>query len=225
RTAGRPADERGGGRMSLMAARADEPAAEPRVRVFDDHEAPADPLALAHLNDVLADADLAAPAVVLPDFHQKSNMEMPSSIAVATEGTIRPILTSASVNCGMALVTLETERPAPAAVAAFYRRVRETHPFPPSYRRDLTTHEVVRCAAEGGAFAADRFGVDPSVLDNVEEGGRLDVERFGGIARVRRELPWSVKQLSRIRFGTIGPSNHFVELQEVEEIFDPEAAS
>ena len=27
-------------------------------------------------------------------------------------------------------------------------------------------------------------------------------------------------QLSRIRFGTIGPSNHFIELQEVEEIFD-----
>jgi tRNA-splicing ligase RtcB (3'-phosphate/5'-hydroxy nucleic acid ligase) len=33
-----------------------------------------------------------------------------------------------------------------------------------------------------------------------------------------------VRQLSRIRFGTIGPSNHFIELQEVDEIFDPEAA-
>jgi RNA-splicing ligase RtcB len=32
-------------------------------------------------------------------------------------------------------------------------------------------------------------------------------------------------QLSRIRFGTVGPSTHFVELQEVEEIFDPEAAA
>src|SRR5205823_6248990 len=32
------------------------------------------------------------------------------------------------------------------------------------------------------------------------------------------------KQLSRIRFGTIGPSNHFIELQEVEEVLDPEAA-
>ena len=33
------------------------------------------------------------------------------------------------------------------------------------------------------------------------------------------------KQLSRIRFGTIGPSNHFVELQQVEEILDPDAAA
>ncbi len=42
---------------------------------------------------------------------------------------------------------------------------------------------------------------------------------------MRRELPWSVKQLSRIRFATIGPSNHFIELQEVEEILDPRAAA
>ena len=50
------------------------------------------------------------------------------------------------------------------------------------------------------------------------------MERYGGIERVRRELPWSVLQLSRIRFGTIGPSNHFAELQEVEEILDGHAA-
>ena len=34
---------------------------------------------------------------------------MPSSIAVATLGTIRPEFTSASVNCGMALLTLDTD--------------------------------------------------------------------------------------------------------------------
>jgi len=31
-------------------------------------------------------------------------------------------------------------------------------------------------------------------------------------------------QLSRIRFGTVGPSTHFVELQQVEEVLDQEAA-
>jgi hypothetical protein len=38
-------------------------------------------------------------------------------------------------------------------------------------------------------------------------------------------LPWSVKQLSRIRFATIGKSNHFIELQEVEEVYDDAVAS
>ena len=30
---------------------------------------------------------------------------------------------------------------------------------------------------------------------------------------------------ARLRFGTVGPSNHFVELQQVEEILDDEAAA
>jgi RNA-splicing ligase RtcB len=195
------------------------------VTVLESSAAPADPLALAQLEDGVAGADLAAPPVALPDFHLKGDKEMPSSIAVATRETVRPTLTSASLNCGMALIALDAERPGTEAVTRFYNRIRERYPYPPTYRRDLTPSEVVRCAADGADFAAERFGVDPAELDRVEEGGRVDVEPFGGAERVRRELPWSVKQLSRIRFGTIGPSNHFIELQEVEEVLDPDAAA
>ena len=38
-------------------------------------------------------------------------MELPSSVAVATSGTIRPDLTSSSVNCGMALIAVDSEVP------------------------------------------------------------------------------------------------------------------
>ena len=194
------------------------------LRVLDSVDCPADPAALARLREGLAEADLAAPPVALPDLHLKGDKEMPSSIAVATTSTIRPTLTSASVNCGMTLIATDLPRPDAAAVTDFYRRVRERYPYPTTYRRDLTSEEVVRCAAEGGDYAVERFGIDRTELDRVEEGGRLDVGRYGGLERVRRELPWSVLQLSRIRFGTIGPSNHFAELQEVEEILDPRAA-
>ena len=194
------------------------------LTILDSSDAPAEPRAVSTLRDGVASADLAAPAVVLPDFHHKGDKEMPSSIAVATEGTIRPTYTSASLNCGMALIALDLERPGDATVGDFYSRVRERFPYPPSYRPNLSREEVMRCAAEGSGFAVERWAVDPAELDRVEEGGRLDVERFGGLERVRRELPWSVLQLSRIRFGTIGKSNHFIELQEVEEVIDPHAA-
>jgi RNA-splicing ligase RtcB len=212
--------------VGVSAARPDidQGAEQRRARVFDGTDSPADPFALAVLEDGLAQADLAAPPVALPDFHHKGDKEMPSSIAVATRETIRPTCTSASVNCGMALVALETERPSKAAIVDFFSRVRARYPYPPTYRPNLSRAEVVRCAAEGSRFAVDRFDIDPAELDAVEEGGRLEVERFGGSDRVRRELPWSVLQLSRIRFGTIGPSNHFIELQEVEEVLDSEAA-
>ncbi|HSD01543.1 MAG TPA: RtcB family protein [Gaiellales bacterium] len=195
------------------------------VRVFDSPDLPADPVGLGVLAAGVRGADLAAPAIALPDFHFKADKEMPSSIAVATRSTIRPTCSSASLNCGMSLVALDVERPSNEAVADFFRRFRERYPYPPGSRRDLTEREVVRAAADGAAFAVERFGVSGDDVARVELGGRLDVDRFGGAERVRRELPWSVRQVSRMRFGTIGPSNHFVELQEVVDVFDPWAAA
>jgi tRNA-splicing ligase RtcB len=196
-----------------------------RPRIFDSRDHPVRLDSLALLNSGIENVDLAAPAVFLPDFYHKKLMEMPSSIAVATRETIRPVFTSAALNCGMALVAFDIDKPGETAIRSFYDGVRSTYPYPPKYKPVLTAPEVLRCAVEGARFAVDRYGLDPSELDHIEEGGCLDVERYGGAPRVRRELSWMATQLSRIRFGTVGPSTHFVELQQVEEVFDPEAAA
>ena len=195
----------------------------PRIFASADHEASGKTLQV--LEAELKDADLVAPPVILPDFYHKHNMEMPSSIAVATRNSIRPTLTSASVNCGMALITFDSGRPSTDQIARFYDRVKKNYPFPPTRRLDLTFDEVLQCAVDGGEFAIDRWGIDPAELLRVEMGGKLDLEGFGGRARVREEIPWLLLQLSRMRFGTIGKSNHFIELQQVEEIFDKDAAA
>jgi RNA-splicing ligase RtcB len=196
-----------------------------RSQIFDSPELPADPEVLAELYAQVADADLAAPPVVLPDFHHKSRMELPSSVAVATLGTIRPTLTSASVNCGMALLTLDMDRPHRAGIEEFYRRVRERYPYPTRNRSELTSKEVRRAATDGARFAGERWQVDDRDLERIEEFGRLDLDRYGGADRLLRELPGLVFQLARLRFGTVGPSNHFIELQEVEEVLDEPTAA
>jgi RNA-splicing ligase RtcB len=150
---------------------------------------------------------------------------MPSSIAVATRGAIRPTLTDAALNCGMALATLDVDRPPVAAITEFYRRIRERYPQPPRWSRELTRAEVLDAAVQGADFAADRFGIEPRDIDRVEEYGRLDTERYGGAVSARRELPWICVQMARLRFGYIGPSTHFLELQQVEEVLDEPAAS
>ena len=195
------------------------------ARVFDGPDLPADPGVLAEVDAQVAGADLAAPPVVLPDFHHKSTMELPSSVAVATAGTIRPTLTSASVNCGMALLALDSDRPGERGIVEFYRRIRERYPYPAGTRRELSAADVRRAAVDGSRFAAQRYGVDGDELDRVEESGRIDLARYGGAERLCRELPRLAFQLARLRFGTVGPSNHFVELQQVEEVFDPPAAA
>jgi tRNA-splicing ligase RtcB (3'-phosphate/5'-hydroxy nucleic acid ligase) len=121
----------------------------------------------------------------------------------------------------MALIALDMEPPGPAAVADFFRRVRERYPWPPRARPTLRRAEVLACAGQGGRFAVDRFGATPEDLERVELGGRIAVDP----ERLRRELPWLLVQLARMRFGTVGPSNHFVELQRVEEVLDPIAAA
>ncbi|HEX9554287.1 MAG TPA: RtcB family protein [Streptosporangiaceae bacterium] len=193
--------------------------------VFDSAQIPVAPEALADLCGAVDGADLAAPPVVLPDFHHKSTMEIPSSVAVATRGSIRPTLTSASVNCGMTLMAFDTDRPSRAAIEQFYRRVRERFPYPPGRRTELSAHDVLSCATEGAPFAARRFGIEAPNLERVEEYGALDLDRWDGADRLRRELPALVLQLARLRFGTVGPTNHFIEMQEVEEILDPDKAA
>ena len=195
-----------------------------RIRIFDSRELPADAQALEQLDKGTRDLDLVAPPVVLPDFHHKRKLEMPSSVAVATANTIRPTLTSSSVNCGMALIALDGARPDDAAMTQFFQAVRERFPYPKGNRRDLTRREVVAAATEGAAFAQDRWGAHDEDLSRIEEGGRLDLEPYGGARRLTKEIPSLAFQLARIRFGSIGPSNHFVELQTVEEVLDPEAA-
>ena len=192
--------------------------------VFDSAAAPADEALIERLGEGTQGADLAAPPVVLPDFCHKTKSEMPSSIAVATQGAIRPTLTDAALNCGMALVTLDVDRPSPAAVTDFYRQVAEQFPNPPTWRRDLKHGEVLRAATEGADFAAERYDLSSAELDRVEERGRLDIDALGGARQAKKDLPWLVVQMGRLRFGAIGPSTHFLELQEVEEILDPDAA-
>jgi tRNA-splicing ligase RtcB len=194
------------------------------ARVFDSLDAPADPEALSTLNRATAQADLAAAPVVLPDFHHKHDLEMPSSIAVATLGTIRPEFTSASVNCGMALLALDMDIPGETALRRFFDEIRRRYPHPPSWRRELSVDDVLSCAEQGAEFGVERYGLHPEALERFEEGGRLELDRYGGVQRLRRELPALSFQLARLRFGSIGPSNHFVELQMVDEILDPYAA-
>jgi len=210
--------------VNVIAAEPYAPDPDPGVRVFDSRDAPADRDGLARLAERVRGADLAAPPVALPDFHHEGGMEAPCSTAVATRETIRPTLVNASVNCGMALIALDAEPPGTAAISEFYRRIRERLPHPSGVRPRVSGKDVLRASVEGAAFAVDRWGVDPAELSRVEESGRVPVEPHGGPDGVRRELPWLVRQLSRLQFGTVGPTNHFVELQRVEEVFDPVAA-
>jgi len=205
--------------------RPDRPDEACEATVFEGPQVIADRTTLADMSARMGSYDLAAPPVVLPDFHHKKKMETPSSVAVATVESVRPTLTSSSVNCGMALIALDCDQPSDQAITDFYRGVVERYPYPPTRRLELTHREVAAAATEGAEFAVGRYGVDAGQLERVEEGGRIDLEQYGGAARFLKELPSLALHFARMRFGTVGPSNHFVELQVVEDVIDEQAAA
>jgi tRNA-splicing ligase RtcB len=198
------------------------------VRIIGEgrHEVAEAPL--AHLQQIAReDGLLAAPAVVLPDFHHKNSQEMPSSVAVATRTHIVPHFTASSVNCGMALLStgLDVEDLSPKLLDSFIDHVKLRAPHPMPLKAALSRREVFRAAREGASFAIERYGLDPEQIKAVEHRGRLDLEEGTDERILRRFAPRLTAEASRYRFGGVGPGNHFIEVQVCHEVLDPVAAA
>ncbi len=194
--------------------------------MFDDASLlPADPDALAALGRQVGGADLAAPPVVLPTSTTSRKMELPVQRRGRDHGDdpARPDQLVGQLRDGADRGGLRgARRPRGRALHAGGAGALPL-PDPRPARPDRA--EVVRAAADGAEFGVERWDAPPEDLERIEEGGRLDLERYGGIDRLVAELPGLAWQLARFRFGTVGPSNHFVELQRVEEVLDPERAA
>ncbi|MCR4392103.1 MAG: RtcB family protein [Candidatus Acetothermia bacterium] len=81
----------------------------------------------------------------------------------------------------------------------------------------LTVAEIDEVLKKGAKFALERgFGI-PEDLEYVEEGGRMDGADPAAVSPKAKE-----RQFRQV--GTLGSGNHYLEVQFVEEVYDPEAA-
>lgn len=85
-------------------------------------------------------------------------------------------------------------------------------------RITLDAREMDEMLAGGAAWAVERGWGEAEDLPRIEEGGRMAGAR-----------PYCVsgraKERQRHEMGTLGSGNHYLELQVVEEVFDPAAAA
>ncbi|HXI04149.1 MAG TPA: RtcB family protein [Candidatus Saccharimonadales bacterium] len=180
---------------------------------------------LSRLRDIAGLPFVRGPVVALGDVHWKPRMETPSSTATATEGEIVLGLSSSSQNCGMTVLSTPfgaEEAGEHSFLVRLMTRIREA--IPRSRREPIITRdEAIGFALGGAAAAGRRYGLDPAVLEGIEEGGSL----FGPGGADRDELLSAVDEAAlekgRLSFAFIGGGNHFLEVQAVEEILDQEA--
>ena len=179
-------------------------------------QAPQQVANVAHLPGVLGHA------MAMPDIHWGYGFPIGGVAGIdAEEGVISPGGVGYDINCGVRLVRTrlvreEVEGVLPSLVERMFRNVPSGVGSQGKLR--LSKQELRAVLREGPAWTVNRgFGWKED-LEHTEQRGCIE----GGDpnALSSRALERGLPQL-----GTLGGGNHFLEIQEVETVFEPEAAS
>jgi tRNA-splicing ligase RtcB len=81
----------------------------------------------------------------------------------------------------------------------------------------LSVSELDQALSGGAQWAVERGWGEPEDLTRIEEGGRMEGADPSSVSRRAKE-----RQLHEV--GSLGSGNHYLELQAVDRVFDPEAA-
>jgi len=162
-------------------------------------------------------------AIALPDAHWGYGAPIGCVFATDPEsgGIISPGAVGFDVNCGMRLVktNLGAKEVLPKIqdlVESLFREV-PTGVGARGFLK-LTPKELDEVIVEGASWAVKSGFGWPKDLENIEEKGMIEGADPSKISQRAKE-----RGLSQL--GTLGSGNHYLEIQKVEEIFDPYVAS
>jgi tRNA-splicing ligase RtcB len=159
--------------------------------------------------------------MAMPDFHQGYGFPIGGVAAMRRDtGVISPGGVGYDINCGVRLLGTHLERKEVAPylrdlTAALYRAC-------PSGvggkgRERVSGRELDKLLTQGAKWALKRGLARPEDLAHTEEGGCLpgaDPSKVSARAKER----------GRPQVGSLGAGNHFIEVDVVDEIYDPQAA-
>jgi tRNA-splicing ligase RtcB len=194
------------------------------ARVFADPgllEAISGDRSLEQLANVATLPGIVEAALAMPDIHQGYGFPVGGVAAMELpDGVVSPGGVGYDINCGVRLLALPLSEPELGG------------------RREPLVHEISR-AVPAGAGKHGPLVLSSEELDRVlRDGPRAlvargigrddDLERTESGGRLPGADPAAVSarahERGRGQLGTMGAGNHFVELQRVESILDPEAA-
>ncbi len=158
----------------------------------------------------------------MPDVHEGYGFPVGGVAAMeADDGVISPGGVGYDINCGVRLLAsdldLSAARPQLEAVVHDLSRSIPSGPGR-NPQLDLAAADLDRVLDDGCALLLERGLALPEDLPNTEAGGRLPAARSACVSA-------KAKQRGHNQLGTIGSGNHFVEVQVVDEVFDPAAAA
>lgn len=164
---------------------------------------------------------LAGPVVVMPDVHQGYGFPIGGVAAfLYPEGMISPGAIGYDINCGVRLlasdIPLQSVRGSLDALATALDHFCPSGVGAKSALR-LSRKELEKVCRDGSEWALKQGYARAEDLNFTEESGRLegaDPRRVSERA-FERALP---------QLGSLGSGNHFIEIEVVDQVFDPVAA-
>lgn len=160
-------------------------------------------------------------SIAMPDAHWGYGLPVGGVVATAErEGVVSPGAVGYDIGCGVRLLRsrLSYGEAQPRAEALADRLHREV---PCGLGRGgataLSAREMDRVLRDGARWAVASGQGRPSDLDHCEEGGAL-------AGAEPRAVSDGARQRGRDQLGTLGSGNHFLEVQRVTEIYQPESA-
>jgi tRNA-splicing ligase RtcB (3'-phosphate/5'-hydroxy nucleic acid ligase) len=195
------------------------------VRVYADDALLEDALRDASLEQAVNVAclpGLVGYVVVMPDVHQGYGMPIGGVMATQLpDGIISPGSIGYDINCGVRLmgsrISFEAAKPyLPDLATALYQNCPSGVGGKGSVR--LSGAELDKVCREGARWALREGYARKEDLEHTEENGQMEDAAPGAVSA-------RAKERGREQLGTLGAGNHFIEVDVVDQVFDPGAAA
>jgi len=169
----------------------------------------------AHLPGILG------ASIAMPDAHWGYGLPVGGVVATdENEGVVSPGAVGYDIGCGVRLMRSRLDRASlTKRLETLADRLYQEVPcgVGSSGTVRLSGVEMDRVLRDGAKWAVAHGHGAPSDLEHCEEGGVLAGADPGAVSD-------GAKARGRDQLGTLGSGNHFLELQEVDQVFDAEAA-
>jgi len=185
-----------------------------------------DAATMSQLEELASSAGLLYHVAVLPDIHRKSRNPSPTGTVVAAQNMIVPRAVDTGICCGMRMVRTDIdvrELSAPA-LDTLFGELRRTVPVLEHEQDVISKDDVAAILVQGGKWSQKKFGLSEAELDCIEDRGTMPTDTDDPEI-ILASMPDKPMKKGRRCFGTLGDGNHFLELQEIVEVIDRDAAS
>ncbi len=177
--------------------------------------------AIRQLANVATMPGILSYALAMPDIHWGYGFPIGGVAAFDREtGVISPGGVGFDINCGVRLVTTTLSPDDLKNKRELIERLYESVPTGVGAKRKrfrFTSQDLEAAMSKGASWAVKNgYGV-PEDIDHCEQKGRLEDANPSAVSQKARDrgIPQG---------GTLGSGNHFLEIQEVREIYDEDAA-